>query len=162
MKFHSILNSWFSITISSFCLYYFSFTIFPNGSLFKSNLVVFYTPFELTCCICLTHDLHSLQLFHTFYIYCFLEYYQIFAFMFLVLITCSCVANVNASVVLFKDSFLSHPHWCSLALTIFCLINCPCNCICVHRVCFSFILFILFVIISCFSIFIFFYFTCSN
>ena len=74
---HSILHLSFSITTSSFCLYHFSFTyihifyIFPNGSAIQTNHVVFYTPSGLTCCICLTHDLHSSQLSHTFYIYCF-------------------------------------------------------------------------------------------
>ena len=50
--------------------------IFPNGTSFQTNHVVFYTPFGLTCCICLTHDLHSLQHFHTLYIYCFLRSYE--------------------------------------------------------------------------------------
>ena len=48
------------------------FYIFLDGSSFQTNHVVLYTPFGLTCCICLTHDLLSLQLFHIFYIYCFL------------------------------------------------------------------------------------------
>ena len=56
--------------------------------------------------------------------------------MLLVLIACSCATIVKASVVLLKHLFFSHPHQSSLALPIVCLINCPCNCFCVH--CFSF------------------------
>ena len=136
---HSILYLSFSITTSSFCLYHFSFTyihifyIFPNGSAIQTNHVVFYTPSGLTCCICLTHDLHSSQLSHTFYIYCFFFFVlSIFAFMLLILIACSCAAIIKTSVVLFMQPFNSHPHWFSLALPVVCLINCPYHCFCVH------------------------------
>ena len=54
--------------------------------------------------------------------------------MLLVLITCSFVAIIKASVVLFKHPFLSHSHQSSLALPVVCLIICPCNCFCVHSV----------------------------
>ena len=48
------------------------FYIFPNRTLFQTNHVVFCTPFEQSCYIHLTHDLHSFQLFHIFYSYGFL------------------------------------------------------------------------------------------
>ena len=60
--------------------------------------------------------------------------------MLLVLIACSCAAMNKASVVLFKHPFLSHPHRSSLTLPIFCLINCPYNCFCVHFIFLSFFL----------------------
>ena len=52
------------------------FYIFPNGSSLQINHVVFYICFGLTCCIHLTHDLNSLKLLHTFYIYCFLGSFE--------------------------------------------------------------------------------------
>ena len=130
------------------------FYIFPNESLFQINHVIFHTPFGLNYFIHLTYDLHSLQLFHTFCIYCFLGSYQ--SFMLLVLVACSCVAIIKAAVVLFKHPFLSHPHRSSLALPIVCLINCLCNSFCVY------FLFPLFVLIWCFSIFMFFFCACGN
>ena len=51
---------------------------------------------------------------------------------------CSCKAIIKALVALFKHPFLSHPHQSSLHLPIVCLINCPCNCFCVHCVSLSF------------------------
>ena len=60
-----------------FCFYPIFSTSFPMDFRFKPIMLsFFYTPFGLTCCIHLTHDLHSLLLFHTFYIYCFLGSYQ--------------------------------------------------------------------------------------
>ena len=113
------------------------FYIFLNRSSFQTSHVVFYTHFRLTCCIHLTHDLHSLQLFYTFYTFYFLGS-SVFVFMLLLLMTCSCTAIIKTSSVLFKHSFLSHPHRPSLHLPVVCQINCPCNCFCVHSVLISF------------------------
>ena len=60
VKFHNILHLSFSICTSGFCLYLSHFLyIFPTGSLFQSNHVVFILFFGLTCCIQLTYDLNS-------------------------------------------------------------------------------------------------------
>ena len=47
-----------------------------------------------------------------------------FAFTLLILMACSCAAIIKPSVVLFMHPFLSHPYKSSLALPLFCLINC--------------------------------------
>ena len=49
---------------------------------------------------------------------------SIFAFTLLILMACCSVAIIKASVVLFMQLFVSHPYKSSLALPIFCLINC--------------------------------------
>ena len=135
------------------------FYIFLNRSWFETSHVVFYTLFRLTCCIHLTHDLHSLQLFHTFYAYYFLGS-SIFVFMLLLLMTCSCTAIIKTSAVLFKHAFLSPSHRSSLDLPVVCQINCPCNCFCVHSVFIPF--FFLFLYSFVVSIFIVFNCACRN
>ena len=130
MKSHNILHLLFSITtsgLSSLCLYSISSTYFPMD-LRSKPIMSSYTPFGLTCCIRITPDLHSLQLFHTFYIYCFFGLINHCFYVIGFYRLCS------HSVVLLEHAFLSHPHRSSSVLVVVCLINCLCNCFCIHCV----------------------------
>ena len=144
VKSHSILHLSFSITTSSLCLYYLSFSsipyflhifqwiLVPNQSChllysFWANLLhSFNTWFTLSSAF--PHILHLL----------FSWVLSIFDFMLLYLIACFYAVIIKTSVVLFKPPFLSNPHRSSFALPIVCLISCPSKCFCVQCVFHSF------------------------
>ena len=114
MKSHSILHLFFSIITSGLCSY-FSFTSIQYFLHISQWIFIL----NQSCCLFysfwanLLHSVdtlftlpfafpHILQLL-------FSQVLSIFAFMLLVLIACSCATITKASVVLFKDLFLSHP-----------------------------------------------------
>ena len=144
MKSHIILHFSFSITKSSLCSYYFSFTSIPYFQQIPQWIFVPNQSWHLLYSFW-ANLLHSLNLWltlspaspHILHLM-FSWVLSIFAFMLLILIAYSCAVIIKASVVLFKHPFLSHPHQSSLALPFVYLINCLCNCFCVLCVFLSF------------------------
>ena len=151
---HSIHHCLWLVPVPLFVHFYsIFFTYFPINLCSKPIMSSFILLFGLTCQICLSHDLHSSGFQHILNLR-FSWVLSIIALMLLGRIACSYAAVIKVSVVLFKHPFLSHPHQSSLILPVICLINCPCNCFCVHCVFLSFF--------PPFFIFIFFCCTCSN
>ena len=144
MKSHIILHFSFSITKSSLCSYYFSFTSIPYFQQIPQWIFVPNQSWHLLYSFW-ANLLHSLNLWltlspaspHILHLM-FSWVLSIFAFMLLILIAYSCAVIIKASVVLFEHPFLSHPHQSSLALPFVYLINCLCNCFCVLCVFLSF------------------------
>ena len=146
VKSHSILQNCFSLLLLAcvntniLSLLSHIFYIYLNGSSFQTNHAVFYTLFGDNLLHSLNTSSTLSSAFPNILHLLFSWVLSIFAFMLLLLIACA--ATIKASVVLVKHAFLSHPHQSSFALPVVCLMNCRCNCFCVH--CVFLLLFFLF------------------